>query len=73
MNAPLFFDMFLDSICRYVESRAGEPTILMATLPAAEGQMVVCPAGSPLYADDMVICKKNCKQMQAVLAVVHKH
>ena len=24
MNAPLFFDVFLDSICMYIESKAGE-------------------------------------------------
>ncbi len=58
VNAPLFFNAFLDSICRYIESNAGEPTSLVATVPAAEGQMVVCPAGSSLYTDAMVFLRR---------------
>ena len=49
VNAPLFFNVFLDSICRYIESKAGELDLRLAYdidgHLTGEGQMVVCPAG----------------------------
>ena len=75
--APLFFNVFLDSICRYIESKAGELGLRLAY--SIDGHLTGCtrPNGSMpcwilMYADDMVIFEKSREQMQAVLAVVHQ-
>ena len=77
MKAPLFFDVFLDSICMYIESNAGELGFrLVYNIDGhhtgrrrPNGSM---PCWTLLYADDMLIFEKNREQMQAVLAVVHQ-
>ena len=77
VNAPLFsmssWTASADTVSPKLASWASDwPTILMAILPAVEGQTVVCPCWILLYPDDMVIFEKSCEQMRAALAVVHQ-
>ena len=75
VNAPLFFNIFLDSICRYIEAKAGELGFSLAY--NTDGHLTgrrkpSMPCWILLYADDMVIFEKNREQMQAVLALYTK-
>ena len=75
VNTPICFNVFLDSICKYVQSKFAD---LGSQLHYnIDGHLTGRrkPNGSqPCWilscADDMVIFKKNCEQLQAVLAVV---
>ena len=77
VNAPLFFNVFLDSICRYIESKAGELGLRLTYnidghLTGHRRSKGSMPCWILLYADNMVIFEKSRKQMRAVLAVVHQ-
>ena len=77
VNAPLFFNVFLDSICRYIESKAGELGLRLAYnidghLTGRRRPNGSMPCWILLYADDMVTFEKSREQMRAVLAVVHQ-
>ena len=78
-NAPLLFNIFLDSICRYVEATAGELGLTLAC--NIDGHLTGRrkPDGSmPLWIlfyadiDDMVIVEKSHVQIQALLATVQQ-
>ena len=67
----------LDSICRYIESKAGELGLRLAYnidghLTGRRRPNGSMPCWILLYADDMVIFEKSRDQMRAVLAVVHQ-
>ena len=77
MNAPLFFNVFLDSICRYIESKAGELGLRLSYnidghLTGRRRPNGSVPCWILLYADDMVIFEKSHEQMRAVLVVVQQ-
>ena len=77
VNAPLFFNIFLDSICRYIESIVGELGFNLACninghLTGRRKPNGSIPCWILLYADDMVIFEKNREQMQAILAIVYQ-
>ena len=77
VNAPLFFNIFLDNICRYIEARAGELGFSLAYnidghLTGRRKPNGSMPCWILLYADDMVIFEKNRERMQAVLATVYQ-
>ena len=77
MNAPLFFNVFLDSICAYIKSKASELGFRLASnidghLTGRRRPNGVVPCWILLYAGDMEIFEKNGEQMQAVRAVVHQ-
>ena len=64
VNAPLFFNVFLDSICRYIESKAGELGLRLAYnidghLTGRRRPNGSMPCWCLLYADDMVIFEQR--------------
>ena len=77
VNAPLFFNIFLDSICSYVEATAGELGLTLAYnidghLTGRRKPNGNMPFWILLYADDMVIVEKSHVQIQALLATVQQ-
>ena len=77
VNAPLFFNIFLDSICRYIESKADELGFSLAYnidghLTGRRKPNGRMPCWMLLYADDMVIFEKNRGQLQAIIASVYQ-
>ena len=77
MNAPLFFNVFRDSICRYIESKIGGSGFQLAY--NIDGHLMGRrkPNGSQpcwilLHACDMVIFEKFCEQLQAVFGIVQQ-
>ena len=77
VNAPLFFNIFLDSICRYIQSKIGDLGFQLGY--NIDGHLTGRrkPNGSQpfwilLYADDMVIFEKDWEQLQEELAVVQQ-
>ena len=77
VNAPLLFNIFLDSICRYIEFQADKLGFSLAYnidghLTGRRKPNGRMPCWMLLYADDMVMVDKNREQLQALIASVYQ-